>query len=184
MGRRSTALIVDGRGINIFGWVPPRFNQNGKLELHVPFANYEGPRTDVKRRLQEGLQGTTNTDQAAKQHDITYYNVGVKLRRGEISRKQAEDLIRKADSKLMNKANGNLSSYNPLEKLHALAATSGMIAKTAAEDLNVMDPLKFVDAERKKGEKTAEEELHGGKAKPKPRDLVKGLRNRVKSLKI
>lgn len=44
MGRHyyDKAVILNGKGIKLFNWQPPRFNQDGKLELHVPFANYEG----------------------------------------------------------------------------------------------------------------------------------------------
>lgn len=175
--KNKKAVIIAGKGVSILGWVPPRFNQKGSLECHVPFANYEGPGTDVKRRVSEGVRGTTRTDEAARTHDIDYYNIGVKLRNGEISKQQAEKLVRESDKKLVQGALKNKLSINPLENLHATLAATGIIAKMAGEELGVSDPLRFIDAEKKIDEAKKEEEIKGGKSSRK-HSLIKNLKKR------
>ena len=143
---KTNAMALSG-GYTIRDWVPPRTGPYG-LELHAPLANYEGPRTDVMRRLREGVKPTTNTDAAAKQHDIQYYRIGQQLARGVITRPQAIQQVKTADNKLMKSALVNKLSVNPVENMHANLALAGIAGKKALQALPSsigMDELKFVD---------------------------------------
>jgi len=167
-------------GYSIRDYVPPRINQNGVLELHAPLANFEGPRTDIRRRVREGVKPTTHTDAAARIHDIQYNNIGYKLGHGKMNRQQAYNAIKAADTKLLKSAAYNKLSINPVEHLHANAGIVGMIGKKALQSTGLMDELKFVGR--------PEEELVAGAGrrrttKPRKRNLVKGLQKRFKEKK-
>lgn len=167
-------------GYSIRDYVPPRKGPYG-LELHAPLANFEGPRTDIVRRLREGVKPTTHTDAASKKHDIAYYNISQQLKRGVINKMQAYQKIKQADNSLMKSALVNKISVNPVEHLHSNLALAGMAGKRALQSLDVMPELSFVGTEGQ-----AEPELTGtGKIKrKKKKDPVKGLRKRFKNLKI
>ena len=168
----SAQALLTG-GYTVRDWVPPRTGPNG-LELHAPLANYEGPRTDVIRRVREGVKPTSYTDAAAKKHDIQYHNIGVQLAKGQITRAQAIQQIKSSDNKLMKSALTNKLSINPVEHMHANLAMLGIGGKKVMQGVGALDELKFVDP--KDGDL-----LEGGRRKAgrKP-NLVKGLARRFK----
>lgn len=176
------ALLLNGQGYTVFNWKPSRINEKThKLEMHVPFANYEGPGTDIERRLREHIPPTSNTDAAAKQHDIAYHNIGVKLMKGQITREEAEKLIRNADKKITSAALKNTLSLNPVEKLHAVVGATGIIAKMAGEEAGVMDPLMFSKVEKQATELATGEGKRG--RKKAKQNINASLRKRLESLK-
>ena len=169
---------------SILDWKPPtRDPQTGILEKHVPFACYEGPGTRVRWRLAQGIRPTTNTDAAAKRHDIDYSNIGTKLKRGLITPEQAKQMVRASDNRLISTARANQYSINPVERMHARAASTGIGLKNVAEDIGLMSELKFVDPEH-----ATDEEIPEGagkkKKKKKKDDRVKKLRTLFKKAKI
>jgi hypothetical protein len=139
------------------------------LELHLPFANYAGPRTDIVRRIREGVKPTTAVDAAAMKHDIQYHNIGVKLAKGQISRQQAVNQIKTSDNQLMKTALYNKLSLNPVNAMQSTAVLAGIGGKKILQGVGAMDELKFVNP--KDGEI-----LEGGRRR-KP-NLVKGLKKR------
>ena len=166
-------------GFTIRDWVPPRKGPYG-LELHAPMANYEGPRTDIKRRLREGVRPTTHTDAAAKQHDIAYYNINQQLRNGAITKSQAWNKVKAADNALMKSAMVNKISINPVEHAHSNLALAGIAGKRLGQAVGVVPELAFVEAQG-----PYEGELSGsGRKKKKKKDPVGGLRKRFKKLKV
>lgn len=175
--RLSRKNRLTGRGIT--DYVPPRLNQNGQLELHAPFANYMGPRTNIVRRVREHIKPTTASDAAAKKHDIQYHNIGVKLARGQINRQQAIAQVKASDNQLLRTAAINkLTGINPVNQLHATAALVGISGKKIAQGIGAMDELKFVGTQDG-------EILEGGrKKKGRQKDLVKDLKKRFKKVKI
>ena len=178
--KRSYQLRQLQGGYSIRDYVPPRINQNGVLEMHAPLANFEGPRTDIRRRVREGVKPTTHTDAAARIHDIQYNNIGYKLGHGKMNRQQAYNAIKAADTKLLKSAAFNKLSINPVEHLHANLGIAGMIGKKALQSTGLMDELRFVGR--------PEEEISGAgrrnrATKPRKRNLVKGLQKRFKEKK-
>lgn len=180
-GMTRASLLNFEKGVKMTGgysvrdWVPNRRNAQGQLELHVPFANWAGPRTHVERRLREGVKPTTVTDAAAKIHDLDYLQIGNLLRRGAITRDEAIRRVRESDKKLIKASYAAPSG--PIEQLHAKAARSGMIIKKAAEDLGVMNPTKFVTGGNV--DLPAQFQDKSKPRKPKKQDLLKGLKKRV-----
>jgi hypothetical protein len=161
-------------GYSIRDYVPPRIGPFGR-ELHMPLGNYIGPRTDVKRRINEGVKPTTHTDAGAKLHDIAYYNIRSQMNRGLINRKQAYDLVKKADTRLIKSALVNKISINPIENMHANGAIMGMAGKKLLQGTNLLDELKYVS-----GDQT--DELQGGRKRKT--DKLKGLKRRFRKLKV
>ena len=159
-------------GYTVRDWVPPRTGPYGR-ELHAPLANFEGPRTDIKRRLKEGVKPTSHTDAASRQHDIAYYNTGVRLARGQINRAEAIKQVKQADNRLMKSALYSKLSLNPVENMHANLALAGIAGKKVLQGIGAMDELKFVNPHD-------DELLQGGKKKT---SLVKGLKRRLRSTK-
>ena len=134
-------------GYSIRDWVPPRINREepGRiLEKHAPLANFEGPGTDIMRRVKEGIKPTTNTDAAARQHDWAYYTIRSGLRKRTITIPTAKARTREADNRLIDVAKRNLNPLHPVEAGHAAAAIAGIKSKTLAEDAGLIDELKFV----------------------------------------
>ena len=170
----SERLHQHRRGAGLLDYVPPRIGPNG-LELHVPGANFEGPRTDIKRRLREGVKPTTRTDAAARTHDIQYHNIGVQLATGKITRAEAVNQIRASDNRLLKTAVKAKLSLNPVEHLHSNAAIAGILGKKGLQTVGAMDELAFVGND--------DEELEGGR-KPKKKDPIKGLRKRFKKMGV
>lgn len=168
-------------GFTVLDWKPPtRDPQTGILEKHMPFANYEGPSTRVRWRLSQGIRPTTNTDAGAKRHDIDYSNIGTKLKRGLITPEQAKQMIRASDNRLISTARANQHSLNPVERLHAKAASTGIGLKNIAEDIGLMSELKFVDPEHAADEEIPEGAGRRLKKKKKKDDRVKKLRTLFK----
>ena len=173
-------------GYSIWNWVPPTKDPETKVwEKHMPFASYEGPGTRIRWRLAKGIPPTTNTDAAAQRHDIDYANIGTRLKRGQINRQQAIQQVRQSDARLVRTGLQNIKSSNPVEKMHAIAAASGIIGKQALQTTGLMDELKFVDPETAASD---EIEIVGqGKIrrrKPKKIDRLKELKRRFKSTRI
>jgi hypothetical protein len=138
------------------------------------------PRTDIKRRLREGVKPTSYTDAAAKQHDISYYNINQQLKRGAITKKQAWSKVKTADNALMRSAMYNKMSINPVEHSHSNLALLGIAGKRVAQAAGLMPELAFVE-----GDGEPEPELTGSgrtRKKKKKRDPVGGLRKRFKKL--
>lgn len=175
-------------GYSVFNWKPPTKDpETGTWEKHLPLANYEGPGTRVRWRIGNKIPPTTNTDAGAMRHDIDYANIGTRLKRGQINRQQAVQQIRQSDARLIKTGLRNLASFNPVEKMHAAAAASGIIGKQALQTTGLMDELKFIDPE-----KAGDDEIQivgqgkiKKKKKPKKIDRLKDLRKRfLKSMKI
>ncbi len=174
MFRHKRHKILTG-GYSIGDFVPPTRDPQTRIwEKHLIPGNYIGPGTRVKWRLQNKVKPTTNTDAGAKQHDIDYYNIRAKMNRGQINRKQAYQLVKQADNRLMKTALVNKISINPVEHAHANAALAGMAGKKLLQATGILDELKYVS-----GDQT--DELTGGKKKRK-KDNLKGLRKRFKKL--
>jgi len=170
-------------GFTVLDWkLPTRDPQTGILEKHMPLANYEGPGTRVRWRLAQGIRPTTHTDAAARTHDIEYSNIGTKLKSGQITPAQAKTMIRASDNKLIGVARANAHSLNPVERMHAKAASTGIGLKNLAEDIGLMSEIKFIDPEH-----AADDEIPEGAGKRKKKkkdDRVKKLRNLFKKAKI
>lgn len=127
-------------------YIPPRINrENGKIERHLPLANFIGPNTDIVRRVQEKVIPTTATDMAARKHDLTYHAIREKLRDQTIIPSLAKKAVRAADNLLIQSAEKSKKGiFNPVNTAHAAATIVGMKSKTIAEDLNIIDELKYV----------------------------------------
>ena len=171
-------------GFTVLDWkLPTRDPQTGILEKHLPFANYIGPGTRIKWRLAQGIKPTTITDAAAKQHDIDYTNIGVKVKKGLIGPAQARQMVRASDAKLIAAANRVGSTYGPIERMHAKATRTGIGLKNIAEDLGALSEMKFIDPSH-----AEDEEIQGsGKRKKKAKkkdDRVKKLRKIFKKSSI
>lgn len=173
--QRNKSLLTGG--FSIRDYVPPRSGPYGR-ELHAPLANFEGPRTDIKRRLKEGVKPTTHTDSASRLHDIAYFNIGQQLKKGTITKPIAYQKVRAADNALMKSAAYNKLSINPVEHLHSNAALAGMVGKRVLQDVGAMPELAFI------GNNDADTtEISGGRRRKKT-DKVKGLRARFKKMKL
>jgi len=126
-------------------------------EKHFFKANFIGPGTNIVKRVKENVKPMTKVDSAARQHDLDYYQFSKKASR--IDDKQLAELmpelkkdIRKSDNRLISAAT-EASKFPsglkaPLNFAHGVATKIGMKAKTIAEDLGVLDKLKFVDAKK------------------------------------
>ena len=163
-------------GYSIRDYVPPRFGPYG-LELHSPFANFEGPKTDIVRRIREGIKPTTHTDAAAKIHDQAYFNTSQQLKKGIITKAQAYNKIKAADNALMRSAAINKISINPIEHMHANLALAGMAGKKGLQAIGAMPELAFVSDSGPPAD-----EIEGGKRRRKKQDPVSGLKKRLKKL--
>lgn len=158
-------------GYSIRNWVPPQ-----KGEYHVPLANFLGPGTQIKARIQNNVQPTTNADALARTHDVAYSQIGTKLKKKQLSPLAAVAAMREADMALKKGCQANLKTRGPIEKMHAAVGATGMIAKAAAEELGIMSELKFIDPDE-----AYDEEIGGGKKKKqKKKDRVKKLRKLLK----
>ena len=166
-------------GFSVKDYVPPRFGPFG-LELHAPLGNYIGPRTDIKRRLREGVKPTTHTDAAAQIHDRAYWNINQQLKNKSINKAQAWQKVKAADNALMRSAAYNKLSINPVEHAHSNLALAGIAGKRLGQAVGVIPELAFVESQG-----PYEGELSGsGRKKKKKKDPVGGLRKRFKKLKM
>lgn len=75
---------------------------------------YLGPGTDVYGKVSRGIQPVDGLDAAAMKHDLAYYNIAQKYKRGLISKRDALDAIDKADLKLWYR-----SGFNSMKSLPA-----------------------------------------------------------------
>ena len=141
-----TAPDVPDSDITIRNYVLPRRNrETGKIEKHMPLGNYIGPMTDVIRRLNEGVLPTTRVDRGAMNHDVAYYNIRTGLRNGTITIPKAEERVRQADNVLIAEAQKTvLAPLNATNSSHGIGAMTGMKLKKVAEDVGLLDPLKFI----------------------------------------
>jgi len=168
-------------GYSIRDWVPPRQGPFG-LELHMPPpfpSNFMGPRTDIKRRLAEKVKPLTHTDAAARQHDISYFNINQQLKGKSISKAQAWQKVKVADNALMRSAAYNKIAINPVEHAHANIALAGIAGKRLGQAVGLIPELAFVETSE-----PYDGELSGGRKKKKKKDPVGGLRKRFKKLKV
>jgi hypothetical protein len=178
--RRRRRLMRLAGGFSVKDFVKPtRDPKTGTWEKHMIPGNYIGPGTRVAWRIGNNVKPTTNTDAGAQRHDADYYNIRSKLNRRLINRKQAYDLVKQSDNRLLRTAMANTMSINPIEKAHAVAAAAGMTGKKLLQSVGLMDELKFVN-----GDQMDEINLQGaGKKKSKKKkDNLKGLRKRFKNL--
>ena len=150
-GSYLTAPAVKDSQLAVRNYVRPRVNQEtGKKERHVPLASYEGPGTDVERRLKERVLPTTKVDRAAMNHDVSYFNIRSGLRDATLSVPEAKKKVREADNRLISEAKRNLITTNPANMGHAVAALAGIKTKEIAEDVGIIDKLQFVGKGKKK----------------------------------
>jgi len=117
----------------------------GGFEGNAPFANYCGPRTNIKERKNRGKpwnQPTSKADGACKIHDWDYQNVYDKYKNRQIDRAQAEQLTREADNKLQQniRNSGNAGLVN---KMTGFIANNGMALKKKMEDMGALNKLNF-----------------------------------------
>lgn len=180
------------RNVSIFNYMPNRINQeSGQLELQLPFGNYIGPLTDVRRRwLDEKRRGTTITDDAARIHDIQYSNLGTLKAQNRINQQQLEQGVRQSDKQLVSAAKRNLISLRPFNGFHAAAAYTGIKGKMMLQDINAMSKSAFTTSNQNRpfmNENRPEAIIlppagylgTGGK-KPKKHDRLKGLKKLLK----
>lgn len=121
-------------------------------------ANFAGPGTKLKKRLPRGdmgVDGPRGIDQAAMQHDIDYSNSTT-----------AAD-IRGADKRFI--ARVGRSSAGPKTKALVKAAMKG---KVFAEDLGVLNPLKFASKGQGRVLNTAATSIALMKAKAKAKAAI------------
>jgi len=150
---------------------------------HAPLANYMGPATNYAERIKLGIKPTTRSDAGAMRHDYAFTRIGKKLQAGILTQKQARDETRKADEQLRATCEKNTYSLNPVENVHAKAGRMGMNVKMTAEDLHLLDPLKYVlPNPRGKGGGVFGKPEQNAKPKKKRRrrDPVKKLRKLMK----
>lgn len=168
-------------GFTVLDWRrPTRDPITHKLELHAPLANYEGPGTRLSWRLAQGIRPTTNTDAAARIHDIEYSNIGTKYKKGLINQTQLKRMVRASDNKLIAAAKANSSSINPIERMHSKLASTGIGVKNIAEDLGLINEIKFIDPEHAYDELIPEGSGKMKKKTKKKTDRVKKLRTLFK----
>jgi len=137
--------------MRIKNYIPPRINrENGKREMHFFAANYLGPNTDIMRRMKEQIKPTSSVDAAAKRHDLSYFNIRQMLRDKDIIPSLAKEKVRVADNLLIAEAERSKKGlFNPVNTAHAAAAITGMKSKKVAEDIGLLDELKFVGKGKK-----------------------------------
>lgn len=172
-------------GFTVFNYkLPTRNPETGVLEKHAPLANFLGPGTRVQWRLKNNIQPTTKSDNAARTHDIEYANIGSRFKRKLINEQQAKQAIRNSDKKIVAACTRNLGSLNPVERMHATLGASGIVGKMAAENLGVMNEMKFIDPNNALDEDLPMPAGAGKKKKPKkPKvDRIKKLRKIFKKL--
>jgi len=142
------------------------------------------PGTRIKWRLERGFRPTSNTDAAAKTHDIEYWNIASRLKRGLITEAQAKQMVRASDNKLIGTARQYTSSANPVERLHAKLANTGIGVKNLAEDLGLLSEIKFLAPETVDDIEIPEGAGKRKKTKKKKDDRVKKLRKLFKKTKV
>ena len=167
-------IVKDGSKVDTLSWIMyhhvlARTASSCTYQAQI----FEGPRTDIKRRLREGVKPTTKTDAAARTHDIQYHNIGAKLARGLITREQAVAQIKASDNRLLKSAVKAKMSLNPVEHAHSTAAIAGIMGKKGLQAVGALNELAFTGNDP--------EELEGGRKKKK-RDPIGGLKKRFKKM--
>jgi hypothetical protein len=102
---------------------------------------------------------------------------------GKISKAEAEAKLRASDERLVRGAiESGRGSLNPLERFHSAVTATGIVGKLAAEDLGMLDKLKFANVKGIPPELPSPYNAEGGKkTKPKKKpNLIKGLLKRYK----
>lgn len=98
-------------------------------------ANYAGPGTKLEKRLKrgdKGVDGPGGIDEAAQQHDIDYSNATT-----------VQD-VRKADDEFLDKVRNSGQSFAA-----KASVISAMKAKRFAENVKILDPMKFTGKGKK-----------------------------------
>jgi len=108
----------------------PKPNPNdSKMDFTLPGYNYLGPGTNLDTA---GLP-TNKLDAAARTHDLRYDTIGKQRGRGEITEREAESRVARADAQLKREADAIYAdSEEPYgERLMAAATGSAMTIKQA-----------------------------------------------------
>jgi len=172
-------------------YVLPGYNSSNRtFEKHLPFASYAGPGTDINKRwIQKGLHGTTQVDEAARHHDIAYYNLGLRKAQGKITDAMLNKGIWNADNRLVKHA--NVVSKNPVNAFQSLAVKAAVRAKQGLQSVGVFSKDLFTKASDPSAKPMSEDEpkfvddlpadyMQGGRKKKK-KDRLKRLRRALKS---
>ena len=133
--------------MSVKNYILPRRNpdQSNAYEKHLPGSNYIGPETDIVRRLNEKIIPTTQCDKAAMRHDIDYFNIRSKLRDAQIIPSMAKKAVRASDNLLIQAATKAANDKtNLLNRTHGKLTAPAIKSKKIAENIGVLDPLKFV----------------------------------------
>lgn len=113
-------------------------------EKHLPFASYAGPGTDIQKRwLNKKLHGTTQVDEAARHHDIQYYNLGLLKAQQKITDGMLARGIYQSDNQLAKAAQAGLRSRNPINALQSAAVLTGIKAKQGLQSAGLMNRAAF-----------------------------------------
>jgi len=162
-------------GTSISNTLSHAFNKNPKWrpgfpgEKHIVLptdegitrANFAGPGTRLDKRLprgDQGVDGPRGIDSAAKKHDIAYS----KIHRGQ---PDAVAATRKADIQMLKDIDNSTATATAKK-----VVKTAMRAKVFAEDLGVLDPLKFSGGRIRQPLKFKKSKAKGrGKPKPKPK---------------
>ena len=178
LGRKRTGTFVDDEIYSDYVPLPPKADR--KKEMHIPGYNFCGPGTSVSERIKRGDHGINELDNACREHDVDYMlhaddkaaliAVDEKLR-------NAADIVTEKLNKKINETNKvtnfirtiglgvlglpiSTGKYitNPKEMYHKLAseAVSGVFTgKGVAENLGLLDPIKFANGLSDKGVPTS-----------------------------
>ena len=114
-------------------------------ELHAPFHNWAGPGTNIDERLKRGTPysvPTTQTDAAAKVHDIDYKEIKDAYKAGDINKDQARQATRIADQKMLRSLD-QIRDKSVLEKTSQYITKQIMQGKNELEDIQAISPTKF-----------------------------------------
>lgn len=115
-------------------------------ERHAPCMNYMGPGTKYDKRAAKGIKGVNSADEASRIHDRNYNRIGKLYRSKKITRKQAITMTRRADKVMIRSMrNDRLAGKNKtvFDKFSTFIGGTAIRAKMAAENLKLLDPLKY-----------------------------------------
>lgn len=114
---------------------------------HLPCHNFTGPGTDVWARINAGIKPMNPVDSGSQQHDITYDQVAKALKAGTMSKDKAKQVLRESDKELVRRVRAN-----NVPKRDAFIVDKAISGKMKAEDLGIVDPLKYVKGSGKEKE--------------------------------
>jgi hypothetical protein len=168
------------------GYMLPGYNKNIRsFEMHLPLANYAGPNTDIQKRwIEKQLHGTTQVDEAARHHDIQYYNLGLLKAQHKITDAMLNRGIYNADNQLARRA--SLASKNPVNAFQSLAVKAAVRAKQGLQSVGIFSKDMFTRASNPNAKLMSEDEpkfvdeLPSGGRKKKKIDRLKRLRKALK----